>query len=89
MRHRNIDISNIALDEYCYEYPILRMSLWKNTFSHKKDVSTLPLDSFALQNELESVSSLLEEAEKKGIKFAKDAASLESQLQDTQVCLKF
>lgn len=37
------------------------------------------------QNELDNVSSLLEEAEKKGIKFAKDAASLESQLQDTQV----
>lgn len=31
------------------------------------------------------MSGLLEEAEKKGIKFAKDAASLESQLQDTQV----
>lgn len=41
---------------------------------------------FDLQNELDNVSSLLEEAEKKGIKFAKDAASLESQLQDTQVC---
>lgn len=39
-----------------------------------------------MQNELDNVSSLLEEAEKKGIKFAKDAASLESQLQDTQVC---
>lgn len=38
------------------------------------------------QNELDNVSTLLEEAEKKGIKFAKDAASLESQLQDTQVC---
>lgn len=43
---------------------------------------------FALQNELDNVSSLLEEAEKKGIKFAKDAASLESQLQDTQVRLQ-
>lgn len=43
---------------------------------------------FALQNELDNVSSLLEEAEKKGIKFAKDAASLESQLQDTQVCVQ-
>lgn len=42
----------------------------------------------ALQNELDNVSSLLEEAEKKGIKFAKDAASLESQLQDTQVCVQ-
>lgn len=40
----------------------------------------------SLQNELDNVSSLLEEAEKKGIKFSKDAASLESQLQDTQVC---
>lgn len=39
----------------------------------------------ALQNELDNVSTLLEEAEKKGIKFAKDAAGLESQLQDTQV----
>lgn len=39
----------------------------------------------SLQNELDNVSTLLEEAEKKGIKFAKDAASLESQLQDTQV----
>lgn len=37
------------------------------------------------QNELDNVSTLLEEAEKKGIKFAKDAAGLESQLQDTQV----
>lgn len=43
----------------------------------------------ALQNELDNVSSLLEEAEKKGIKFAKDAASLESQLQDTQVCAQW
>jgi len=42
----------------------------------------------ALQNELDNVSSLLEETEKKGIKFAKDAASLESQLQDTQVCVQ-
>lgn len=40
----------------------------------------------SLQNELDNVSTLLEEAEKKGIKFAKDAAGLESQLQDTQVC---
>ena len=43
----------------------------------------------ALQNELDNVSSLLEEAEKKGIKFAKDAASLESQLQDTQVFVSY
>ncbi len=41
-----------------------------------------------LQTELDNVSSLLEDAEKKGIKLAKDASSLESQFQDTQVmCL--
>lgn len=39
----------------------------------------------SLQNELDNVSTLLEEAEKKGMKFDKDAAGLESQLQDTQV----
>lgn len=33
------------------------------------------------------MSALLEDAEKKGIKMAKDASSLESQLQDTQVML--
>lgn len=33
------------------------------------------------------MSALLEDAEKKGIKLAKDASSLESQLQDTQVIL--
>ncbi len=38
-----------------------------------------------LQTELDNVSSLLEDAEKKGIKLAKDASSLESQFQDTQV----
>lgn len=38
-----------------------------------------------LQTELDNVSSLLEDAEKKGIKLAKDGSSLESQLQDTQV----
>lgn len=53
--------------------------------SQLHDVTFRPL---ALQNELDNVSSLLEEAEKKGIKFAKDAASLESQLQDTQVCVQ-
>lgn len=37
------------------------------------------------QTELDNVSALLEDAEKKGIKLAKDASSLESQLQDTQV----
>lgn len=35
--------------------------------------------------ELDNVSALLEDAEKKGIKMAKDVASLESQLQDNQV----
>ncbi len=41
-----------------------------------------------LQTELDNVSSLLEDAEKKGIKLAKDASSIESQFQDTQVmCL--
>lgn len=38
-----------------------------------------------LQTELDSVSTLLEDAEKKGIKLNKDVTSLESQLQDTQV----
>ncbi len=38
-----------------------------------------------LQTELDNVSSLLEDAEKKGIKLAKDASSIESQFQDTQV----
>ncbi|XP_064179509.1 myosin-10-like [Anguilla rostrata] len=41
-----------------------------------------------LQAELDNVSALLEEAEKKGIKLAKDASSLESQLQDTQELLQ-
>lgn len=41
-----------------------------------------------LQTELDNVSCLLEDAEKKGIKLTKDVSSLESQLQDTQVmCL--
>uniref|UniRef100_A0A8C9TFI1 Myosin heavy chain 10 n=1 Tax=Scleropages formosus TaxID=113540 RepID=A0A8C9TFI1_SCLFO len=38
--------------------------------------------------ELDNVSTLLEDAEKKGIKLAKDVASLESQLQDTQELLQ-
>lgn len=38
-----------------------------------------------VQAELDNVSMLLEDAEKKGIKLGKDVASLESQLQDTQV----
>uniref|UniRef100_A0A8C2IYA2 Myosin, heavy chain 10, non-muscle n=1 Tax=Cyprinus carpio TaxID=7962 RepID=A0A8C2IYA2_CYPCA len=36
----------------------------------------------------DNVSALLEDAEKKGIKLAKDASSLESQLQDTQELLQ-
>lgn len=39
----------------------------------------------SLQTELDNVSALLEDAERKGIKMAKDVAGLESQLQDTQV----
>lgn len=38
-----------------------------------------------LQTELDNVSALLEDAERKGIKTAKDVAGLESQLQDQQV----
>lgn len=38
-----------------------------------------------IQTELDNVSALLEDAERKGIKMAKDFAGLESQLQDTQV----
>lgn len=37
------------------------------------------------QNEVESVTSMLNDAEGKAIKLAKDVASLGSQLQDTQV----
>lgn len=44
--------------------------------------------SFPLQLELDNVSALLEEAEKKGMKLAKDTSSLESQLQDTQVMVQ-
>ncbi len=39
------------------------------------------------QTELDNVSTLLEDAERKGIKMAKDVAGLDSQLQDTQVTL--
>lgn len=39
------------------------------------------------QNEVESVTGLLSEAEGKAIKLAKDVATLGSQLQDTQVCV--
>uniref|UniRef100_A0A8C9P0K0 Myosin heavy chain 11 n=1 Tax=Spermophilus dauricus TaxID=99837 RepID=A0A8C9P0K0_SPEDA len=41
-----------------------------------------------LQNEVESVTSMLNEAEGKAIKLAKDVASLGSQLQDTQELLQ-
>lgn len=39
------------------------------------------------QNEVESVTGMLNEAEGKAIKLAKDVASLSSQLQDTQVSI--
>lgn len=38
-----------------------------------------------MQTELDNVSAMLEDTERKGIKMAKDVAGLESQLQDTQV----
>lgn len=38
-----------------------------------------------IQTELDNVSTMLEDTERKGIKMAKDVAGLESQLQDTQV----
>lgn len=38
-----------------------------------------------VQTELDSVSALLEDAERKGIKLVKDTTVLESALQDTQV----
>lgn len=41
------------------------------------------------QSELDSVNSLLTEAEGKNIKSSQDASSLESQLQDSQVCNVF
>lgn len=62
-----------------------RICQWDASFAVSQP-HTVTFGLLALQNELDNVSSLLEEAEKKGIKFAKDAASLESQLQDTQVC---
>lgn len=62
-------------------------SQWDAGFAMSQ-LHAVTLRLLALQNELDNVSSLLEEAEKKGIKFAKDAASLESQLQDTQVCVQ-
>lgn len=62
-------------------------SQWDVGFAMSQ-LHAVTLRLLALQNELDNVSSLLEEAEKKGIKFAKDAASLESQLQDTQVCVQ-
>lgn len=43
-------------------------------------------DTFpSLKTELDNVSAMLEDAERKGIKMAKDVAGLESQLQDQQV----
>lgn len=39
----------------------------------------------SIQTELDNVSTMLEDAERKGIKMAKDVAGLESQLQDQQV----
>lgn len=39
------------------------------------------------QNEVESVTGMLNEAEGKAIKLTKDVASLGSQLQDTQVSI--
>lgn len=41
------------------------------------------------QSELDSVNSLLTEAEGNNIKSSKDISSLESQLQDSQVCSVF
>lgn len=40
-----------------------------------------------MQTELDNVSAILEDAERKGIKMTKDVAGLESQLQDTQVVI--
>lgn len=40
-----------------------------------------------MQTELDNVSAILEDAERKGIKMTKDVAGLESQLQDTQVII--
>lgn len=37
------------------------------------------------QTELDNVSALLEEAEKKGVKLAKDVDNLNSKLQDSEV----
>lgn len=39
----------------------------------------------SIKTELDNVSAMLEDAERKGIKMAKDGAGLESQLQDQQV----
>lgn len=38
-----------------------------------------------MQTELDNVSAMLEDSERKGIKMGKDVAGLESQLQDSQV----
>lgn len=39
----------------------------------------------SIKTELDNVSAMLEDAERKGIKMTKDVAGLESQLQDQQV----
>lgn len=67
---------------------VLKLQLPVGSRFAMSQLHAVTLRLLALQNELDNVSSLLEEAEKKGIKFAKDAASLESQLQDTQVCVQ-
>lgn len=67
---------------------VLKLQLPVGSGFAMSQLHAVTLRLLALQNELDNVSSLLEEAEKKGIKFAKDAASLESQLQDTQVCVQ-
>uniref|UniRef100_H3A9S4 Myosin heavy chain 10 n=1 Tax=Latimeria chalumnae TaxID=7897 RepID=H3A9S4_LATCH len=54
----------------------------------KAKIQVLTPGSIALQAELDNVASLLEEAEKKSFKLAKDSAGLESQLQDTQELLQ-
>lgn len=40
---------------------------------------------FVCQTELDNVSTLLEEAEKKGVKLAKEVENLNSKLQDSEV----
>lgn len=47
--------------------------------------NNLFLCCLSIKTELDNVSALLEDAERKGIKMAKDVTGLESQLQDQQV----